>query len=203
MADKTTFIKLDRNIINWRWYGNPKILSVFIWLIIKANIKTGHFQRDIIERGSIATSNAHIAEGCNLTIDNVRTALANLEHTGEITRISRNHYQIITIVNYEAYQTDIRKTEHQIPSNTDGKSQATAIANPNNQRIYKNKRMERKKEETLRSDSPLGIPKRGTDEFRAKSHIYLQEDEGTLDDIPLRYRDMFNNFQEYWRYKNQ
>ena len=44
MADKTTFIKLDRNIIYWRWYKNPKMLSVFIWLLVKANIKEGHFE---------------------------------------------------------------------------------------------------------------------------------------------------------------
>ena len=116
MADKTTFVKLDRNIINWRWFQNSKILHVFLWLLLKANIKEGHFEKDTIGRGSLVTSNAHIAQACGLTIDNVRTALANLENTGEITRVIRNRYQIITVSNYEAYQSDIRKLPGQIPT---------------------------------------------------------------------------------------
>ncbi len=177
MADKTTFIKIDRNIVNWGWFKSSKILHVFMWLLIKANIKEGHFQKDIINRGSLATSNAHIADGCGLTIDNVRTALANLESTGEITRTVRNHYQIITIVNYESYQSDITKSRRQIPSNPDGKSQATAIANPNNQRIkeYKNGKKERSRSAP---DSPPG-------------------------EIPELYRDQFATVEEYLAWRNQ
>lgn len=202
MADKTTFIKVDRNIINWGWFKNSKVLHVFMWLIIKANIKEGHFEKDVIKRGSLATSNAHIADGCGLTIDNVRTALANLENTGEITRVVRNHYQIITIVNYESYQSDMAKNRGRIPSNADGKSQATAMSNPNNQRI-KERKNKRREEESLRSDSPTGVPARGTDEFRRISHRVLNRDEGTVDDIPFTYRDQFDNFSDYWGYKNQ
>ena len=140
MADKTTFIKIDRNIVNWGWFKSTKVLHVFLWLLIKANIKPGHFEKDTISRGSVATSNAHIADGCGLTINNVRTALANLEATGEITRIARNHYQIITIVNYETYQTDVLKTGYPITSNIDGKSQSTSMANHNNQRKKEGKK---------------------------------------------------------------
>jgi len=205
MADKTTFIKIDRNIINWRWFTNPKILSVFVWLLVKANVKKSHFEKDTIDRGSLVTSNAHIAEGCGITIQNVRTALANLEETGEISRINRNHYQIITINNYENYQSAIIKSTEQLTSNHDGNSQAT-----NKQlttiKEYKNKRIkERKKgeDESLFFDSPNGRVKRGTDEFRRVSHLVLGEDEGTVDDIPLIYREQFNNFAEYKRFRTQ
>ena len=145
MADKTTFIKLDRNIINWRWFTSPKILSVFIWLLVKANVKEGHFQKDTIKRGSLITSNAHIAEGCGITIQNARTALADLESTGEISREVRNHYQIITIVNYEAYQSSHNKNDIATNKQLTGNSQAT-----NKQlttiKEYKNNKNERKKE---------------------------------------------------------
>lgn len=183
MADKTTFVKIDRNIIEWRWFKDSKVLHVFLWLLIKANIKEGHFKRDGIKRGSLATSNAHIAEGCGLTISNVRTALAALEETGEITRIIRNHYQVISVVNYESYQSDRSKTEGQLATNLDGNSQATRkqLATI---KEYKNKRMERKKEGSLRSDSPSGAK--------------------TLDDIPEMYRDMgFKTYDEYLAWRNQ
>lgn len=44
---------------------------------------------------------------------------------------------------------------------------------------------------------------RGTDGFKSKSHILLKPDEGTVDDIPDSYRDMFNNFPDYWGHRNQ
>lgn len=202
MADKTTFIKLDRNIINWRWFQNPKILSVFLWLLVKANIKEGHFEKDVIRRGSLATSNAHIAEGCGLTLQNVRTALANLEETGEISREQRNHYQIINIVNYESYQSDISKQSCQLTGNHDGNSQAT---NRQLTTIKERKKERRKeKEESLRSDSP---PQRGTEAFRNRSHLILKRNEGTVDDIPVKYRDgtynSFTNFADYYDWRNQ
>lgn len=50
---------------------------------------------------------------------------------------------------------------------------------------------------------PSGRPERGTDEFRNKSHLLLKPEEGTVDDIPDVYRDMFSSFADYWRYRNQ
>lgn len=179
MADKTTFIKIDRNIINWGWFKKTKVLHVFLWLLIKANIKEGHFEKDTVKRGSLVTSNAHIAEGCGLTINNVRTALGNLEKTGEITRTIRNHYQIINIVNYESYQSDMSKSRQQPTSNLDSNSQATSMANHNNQRKKEEKKERRKEEGSLRSDSPSGT-------------------------IPDLYKDLgFKTFDEYDAWRNQ
>ena len=199
MADKSTFIKIDRNIVNWRWFQNSKILSVFIWLLIKANIKEGHFEKDIVHRGSLVTSNAHIAEGCGLTISNVRTALADLESTGEISRNIRNHYQLITINKYESYQDGISKTEyHDVPKTIPqlaGNSQATR----NNIRIkeYKNGKKEKNKEKSP-STSPLSG---GVDVPYASRMKPI--DEGTIDDIPVEYRDMCPTYPDYWRFRNR
>ncbi len=99
-------IILCNDFVNWRWFSRSKILQVFLWLLMNANTKTEYYEKDEIKRGSLATNNAIIAEECWLTTQNVRTALMNLEHTGEIKRERRNHYQIITIVNYELYATD-------------------------------------------------------------------------------------------------
>lgn len=204
MADKTTFIKLDRNIINWRWFSSSKILSVFIWLIIKANIKEGHFQQDTIKRGSLATSNAHIAEGCGLTVSNVRTALADLESTGEISRVTRNHYQIITVNNYESYQSGISKTECPITSNLDGNSQATR----NNQinKEYKNGRIYNKGHfafDSLPQTIDEIVPERdlvGCPPFEEMPDPFA----GSKRDIPKRVRHLFDgDYGAFWRYMKQ
>jgi hypothetical protein len=168
---------------------------------VKANIKEGHFEKETVKRGSLITSNAHIAEGCGLTIDNVRTALADLEETGEITRVIKNHYQIVTIVNYESYQADIIKKAYQIPSNPDGNSQATPMANPNNQRIKeykngKNGKKEKNKEKTspVSPDGDGDVPKA----LRLKPI-----DEGTVDDVPEEFRDFCPTYADYWGFMNR
>ena len=195
MADKTTFIKLDRNIIHWGWYKNPKVLSVFIWLIIRANIKKSRFEKDIIERGSLVTSNAHISEECGLTIDNVRTALANLEETGEIVRQRRNRYQIITVVNYEHYQSDIRKSAYQIPINPDIKSQSNPNQIPTNKEYKNIKNGNNAKEEfPLREPYPCGAtekPEWMSDE-RWETVKYR-----TLDYVPGIDRGFYDSYIEY------
>lgn len=204
MADKTTFIKLDRNIINWRWFTTPKILTVFIWLLIKANVKEGHFQKDIINRGSLVTSNAHVAEGCGITIANARTALANLEYTGEISRVSRNHYQIITINNYEAYQSAMTKSECQeqvqVYQSRYNNSQSTLIATNNNIRIKECKNERREKDKKKSRTSPP--PPDGVGDVPNATKL-KPIDEGTIDDIPEEYRDFCKTYAEYWGFRNR
>ena len=36
MAEKTTFIKLDRNIIRWQYYKDPIVMRVFLHLLLTA-----------------------------------------------------------------------------------------------------------------------------------------------------------------------
>lgn len=195
MADKTTYIKLDRNIINWRWFKSPKILSVFIWLIIKANVKDGHFRKDDIPRGSLVTSNEHIAEGCGITIPNVRVALANLETTGEITRIARNHYQIIRLNNYETYQSALPKTVEQIASKSQADSKQLAT-----NKEYKNNKHGRK--EKIQKEKSIASPLVGASDV-PKAMKMKPIGEGTVDDIPEELRDLYKTYDDYWRFANQ
>lgn len=195
MADKTTYIKLDRNIINWRWFKTPKILSVFIWLLIKANVKEGHFRNDYVPRGSLVTSNEHIADGCGITIPNVRVALANLETTGEISRIVRNHYQIIKLNNYETYQSAMLKSVEQIASRSQADSkQIATIKEYNNNKNGRRKENRKEKSITSPLDGASDVPKA----MRMKPI-----DEGTVDDIPEDVRDLFKTYADYWRFANQ
>lgn len=104
MADKTTFIKLDRNIIHWGWYKDGNTFRVFVHLLLTANIKPGKFMKDAIPRGSLATSIGHIAKTVGITYDQARTALAHLKDTNEITITRRPKYLVISITNYNKYQ---------------------------------------------------------------------------------------------------
>ena len=103
--EQNTCFKLTESFLKWRWFTNSKVLSVFIWLIASANLKDEYekYFDEVIKRGSVATNNVAIAYGCGLTVANVRAALACLEESGDITREKRNHYQIITVKDFDSY----------------------------------------------------------------------------------------------------
>lgn len=104
MAETSTFIKMDRNLLRWRWFKNPKTMIVWIWLLMSANIEDHDFEKDTIRRGQLATSRRSISTGTGLTENEVRTALGHLKSTGEITVRLMPKYQVISIVNYDLYQ---------------------------------------------------------------------------------------------------
>ena len=199
MADQKGFIKLDRNILKWRWWENHNTLIVFLTLLLKANYKDMPFENRTIHRGQLVTSLPSLARQCRLSTQSIRTALLHLTSTGEITNESFTKYRIITIINYDKYQEVTDKT-------TDNQQTTNRQLTDNQQqeKEYKEKK-ERKKNNRVADapPSPSGTPERGTKLWKAKSHLLLTAEEGTVDDIPDTYRDMFTNFADYWRFRNQ
>lgn len=144
MANKSTFIKLDRNIQEWRWYTNANTFRVFIHLLLNANIKANDFENAKIKRGELATSYDKIANTLNLTNQQVRTAISHLKSTGEITITRYSKFIVISIVNYAQYQdkSTIKSTINQQSLN----NQSTF----NQQQLKNNKNVKKeKKEEAL------------------------------------------------------
>lgn len=134
MAEKSTYIKMDRNLRFWRWFKNPKTVLVWIWLIMSANVEDHDFERETIHRGEVATSRKSISAATGLTENEVRTALDHLKSTGEITSRIRPKYQVITILRYCDYQAatsgkrtgkapaDHRQTTGKPPQSKNGKN---------------------------------------------------------------------------------
>ena len=130
MAERSTFVKIDRNITRWRWYTNANTLLVFLHLIINANVTDHSFEGITICRGQLVTSYPSLANSLNMSIQQVRTALGHLKSTGEITVARHPKFSIITVVSYDSYQrTTGKSTQNQQSIN----SQATV-----DQQQYKN-----------------------------------------------------------------
>lgn len=123
MADKTTFIKIDRNILQWRWYQDTNTKAVFLHLLLTANIRPNGFKTDTIGRGSLATSIGHIAKSVGITYSQARTALAHLKETNEIAITTRPKYLVITVLNYDKYQSN--NTQNASKSQANRKQVAT------------------------------------------------------------------------------
>lgn len=104
MNDPSTFIKLDRKLLEWRWFQNPKTLSVWVWLLLSVNAFPKEYEKETIGRGEIATSYADIGKAVHQTVSEVRTALKHLKDTGEINVKATAKGQIIRVLGYDKYQ---------------------------------------------------------------------------------------------------
>lgn len=203
MAEQSTYIKLDRNILRWRWWQKSKTLHVFLFLLLNANIADHEFEQEIIHRGQTVASLGSIVKSTGLTIREVRTAISTLKKTGEVASKANNRYQVFTIVNYDKYQ-DNRQTERQTKRQASDKQATSKRQHYKNIKNDKNEKKEYPPNPPQGGTSPYGEFRRGTDEFRNRSHLLLKPEEGTVDDIPERYREMCGgDFATYWGYRNQ
>lgn len=104
MAEKTTWIKIDRNILNWGWYKDTNTKAVFLHLLITANVKPNKFLGVDVGRGEVATSYPSLAENLGISIKCVRTAIKHLQMGGEVAVKRHPRFSVISILRYDYYQ---------------------------------------------------------------------------------------------------
>lgn len=121
------YIRLHRALNNWRWYKQPKVLLLWLHLLLNANYDAQPLEGHTIGRGQLAASLQGLSEQTGLTVQEVRTVLAKLKKTGEITTWSNRHMTIITIPNYDFYQSTA--TDQQQTINNPATDQQQTINN--------------------------------------------------------------------------
>lgn len=107
------YIKLNRKVLNWEWYGNINTCRLFIHMILKANWKDGKFEGKVIPRGSFVSSLPKLADETSLTMREVRTAISHLKSTGEVTCKTYSKFTIFTVKNYCQYQMSDTQNDRQ------------------------------------------------------------------------------------------
>lgn len=116
-VDNNSWIKLYRRFLEWEWYDDINVCRLFIHLLLKANYKDKKWKGIIIKRGQVITGRLKLAKETGLTQQQVRTSLTKLISTNEITKLSTPQYTIITINNYDKYQTPTNKITNEQPTN--------------------------------------------------------------------------------------
>ena len=98
-------IQIHSKITSWRWYKESNVKSVFFHLIITA-CQSRCLQYDIfITRGQVVTSYRKLSKDLGLTVSQVRTSIKKLHNTGEVDIKNMKKFTIITLLNYESYQS--------------------------------------------------------------------------------------------------
>lgn len=117
------YVKISRKILEWEWYTDVNTKVLFLHILLKANWKDGRFQGIEVPRGSFVTSQQNLAAETGLTIKNVRTALKHLENTEEVAVNRHPKFSVITIKNYDKYQSS--GSQMAVNGQSDGSQVAT------------------------------------------------------------------------------
>lgn len=106
MSEIEGFVVEYRKIMQWEWYTDVNTAHLFRHCILKANHIEKTWQGVKVKRGSFITSLQKLSTETGLTVKQVRTALEKLEKTGEVANCSTSKYRIITVNNYDCYQSE-------------------------------------------------------------------------------------------------
>lgn len=141
------WIKLHRQFLEWEWYDDPNTLRLFLHCLLKANHKDKKYRGDLIKRSTFVTSLEVLAFELNLSTQQIRTSLSKLEKTGEINRHSNRQGTIVTVCNYNTYQTEDSE------SNTQSNKRVTDEQQTSNKRVTTTKN--EKNDKNVNNDKKL------------------------------------------------
>jgi hypothetical protein len=111
------YVKLWRRSIDNGWLQNHLLWSFWCWCLLKASHKqteiTVGYQRVVLEPGQFVFGRNNAAKELRASPQNIRTCVQTLTKTQNLTIKSTNKFSIISIINWESYQQDENKTNHQ------------------------------------------------------------------------------------------
>lgn len=92
-------------IAEGEWHDVPNMVSVWVHLLILANFEDKQWHDTIIERGQIIIGLESFSKTIGISVKELRTCIKRLCDSNMITKKSTNKYTIITICNYDKYQS--------------------------------------------------------------------------------------------------
>jgi hypothetical protein len=149
----TGWIKSHRKIIETSWFKKPAVAHLAIYLLHRAYWKTGKIiwlgkEREL-KPGQLYTGRLIISTETGLSHQQVRTSLKILSNTGFLTNETTNKGSVITIINYEYYQSLEQERPAEQPASN---QQATSKQPASNQQVTTDEEVKklRSKEKTLK-----------------------------------------------------
>ena len=108
------FVKLYRSIDRWEWRDDPNTFSVFSFFLTNARHEPGSWKGIRLNPGQLITSYEHISTITGISMRGVRTALDDhLIATGYVSKKTTNKFTIITVENWDFWQSKDNKNDKQ------------------------------------------------------------------------------------------
>lgn len=98
------WIKIYDKMLDWEWMKKPNMVSLWIHLLLKANVTDKNWQGIVVPRGSLVTSISSLAEQVGITPRQTRCLISVLQMSNQVSLKSTNKWTMITICNYDSYQ---------------------------------------------------------------------------------------------------
>lgn len=105
MKSPNGWVKIHRQFLEWEWFDEPNTCRLFIYCLLKANHQDKKYRGKTIKRGTFVTSLEVLSKDTKISVQSIRTALNNLESTGELTSKRSSKGTVIQVVKYDEYQT--------------------------------------------------------------------------------------------------
>lgn len=194
------WIKLHRKFLNWEWYGCPKVTSLFIHCLLKANHKKKKWRGNTIPRGTFITSYSSLSNETGLSTREIRTAFEKLESTGEIDKRSTSANSWVTVVNYDDYQKCDKQATSKRQASDKGATTTKNEKNEKNEKKSTNGRASEDSNIPTKEECISYFTDNGYSEVSAiKFYEYYQESvEGTQKQF---WRDSKGNKVRNWKMK--
>lgn len=102
---KQGFIKIDRQILEWRYHDCYYAFTIWMHILLLANWTDGYFKGNPIKRGELVTSINNLMLVTGIKSDNtIRKWLKVFESEDMISLKTTNKYTHVSIVNYDKFQ---------------------------------------------------------------------------------------------------
>jgi len=111
------WIKLHRNLKDWGWRSDANTFNVFINLLLEADFTPNTWKGIKVQPGQLIFGRKEFSKKIGVSEQSIRTALKHLKSTNEITIKSTNKYSLISINNWETYQSINQLPNQQLTSN--------------------------------------------------------------------------------------
>lgn len=200
MSEEQGYIKLYRSLLDWEWYADINTKCLFIHLLLICNHKDNIWKGKEIKRGQTFSSISHLAKSTGLSEMMVRTSLKKLKKSKNVTCDITSEGSLITICNYNTYQSS------DLPSNKPINKRVTSEQQANNKRVTTNNNDKNDKNENNEEDreNKFSLVDKSTDISQSKKFQrptieeileYANQNE-KFRDIPITQINQFYYFYE-------
>jgi hypothetical protein len=133
------WICVHRQLLSWEWFSDHNTFRLFVYFMLKANHQDKKWKGILIKRGQHLSSLDAICSGVGLTKSQVRTSIKKLKSTQEIAHESNKQHTVITVINYNLYQSNDTQVSTQVTHKSHTNStRVTPNNNDNNDNNKKN-----------------------------------------------------------------
>lgn len=120
------YIKIFRELLDWEWYGHPDMVALWIHLLLSAaykdcDIRCGNLYIGV-KRGQVLTNRRRLARETGLSERQIRTCLARLKSSQEVTLETTHKFTLINICKYDSYQSMMQQSDPQSDPQIDPQS---------------------------------------------------------------------------------